>query len=84
MMMLKQEEELIPRKLESTNWVYMFHLPYDLDEVSTYREYIKGFVSSSFGEFEELHFNNFKDFFEMSKKKTKDPTESDLVLQESL
>lgn len=71
-MILKQEENLIPKKFEKSNWVYMYHLPYDLNEVPNYTTYIKKFVESSFGEIEEINFFNYRDFFEIERIRAKE------------
>lgn len=73
----------MPKHFEPTNWVYMFHLPYNLDEIPSYRTYIKGFVETIFGEIDEIHFFNYKEFFEVGKtKNNSDPTELESSLRE--
>lgn len=63
----------------------MFHLPYNINEVPSYRTYLKGFVESAFGDIEEIHFFNYMDFFEIDRTKNKqDPTEIETKLRDSL
>ncbi|KAL4471643.1 hypothetical protein ABPG74_008536 [Tetrahymena malaccensis] len=70
--LLKQEKNLIPKKFEKSNWVYLYNLPYDLNEVPNYTTYLKKFIESSFGEIEDINFFNYRDFFEIEKVKGKE------------
>ncbi|EAR94361.1 hypothetical protein TTHERM_00046950 (macronuclear) [Tetrahymena thermophila SB210] len=70
--LLKQEKNLIPKKFEKSNWVYLYNLPYDLNEVPNYTTYLKKFIESSFGEIEDMNFFNYREFFEIERVKGKE------------
>ncbi|KAL4511874.1 hypothetical protein ABPG72_012719 [Tetrahymena utriculariae] len=70
--LLKQEKNLIPKKFEKSNWVYLYNLPYDLNEVPNYTTYLKKFIEISFGEIDDINFFNYRDFFEIERVKGKE------------